>query len=109
MGESCPQPSVTTRAAFTTPLTEQGITVVDRPTHSQQGPVPLTRLTDPDGHPLTAEDHATCPGHAAYVSTEWRHIEDTAADTDQVLTPDADEDGEVLATYRRNPNAPGCA
>ena len=82
------------QAAFTTTLTEQGITIVDRPTHSQQGPVPLTRLTDPDGHPLTAEDHATCPSHAAYVSTEWRHIEDTAADTDQVLTPDADEDGE---------------
>lgn len=82
------------RTAFAVTLTEQGITVVDRPIHGQQGPVPLTRLTDTEGHALTAEDHAACPGHAAYVGTEWRQIEDTTDDdaTQVLAVDDADDD-----------------
>lgn len=75
------------RAEFAAALTAQGITVVDRDQHA----VALHRLTDAEGNRVTDEDHATCPGHAAYVGTEWRRVEDTT-DEDQVLTDDDEEE-----------------
>ena len=80
------------RAAFAETVTARGITVVERPTHSS-GTVALHRLADADNNPLTADTHAACPGHAAYIDTAWRQpseltlddfrVDDTRVDDDQ--------------------------
>ena len=81
------------RAAFVAHLAEQGLTVVDEPSYADWTPVRrLSRLTDADGHDLTPENHAACPGHAAYVSTAWRSPDDVT-DTDHTVT-DKDDDYE---------------
>ena len=41
--------------------------MIDRPGY-RDGPVTLDHLVDGDGNVLTAEGHASCPGHAAVVS-----------------------------------------
>ena len=98
------------RHEFAATLTAQGIIVVDRPTYGQAGPIGLSRLTDTDGQDLTVETHAACPGHAAYIGTEWRSVEDTddapvvAADDgdedDEFEDEDEDEDGEPGHTWQ---------
>lgn len=67
------------RAKLTAALAEQGVTVIDRPDTLFGGPV--RRLSElratPDTAPgteLTAEEHAGCPGHAAFIEARgsWR-------------------------------------
>ena len=61
------------RAAFAAGLAEQGLIVVDEPGYADSTLARrLSRLTDADGHDLTPENHAACPGRAAYVTTTWR-------------------------------------
>lgn len=49
-------------------LRAAGVTVIDRPPYSDTPVRELHRLTDPDGAELTETGHATCPGHAAYLT-----------------------------------------
>jgi ParB family chromosome partitioning protein len=63
-------------------LTEAGVRVIDRPAWSGRA-IDLIRLVSGTGEEISAKDHATCPGHAAYVKAQW------VADND-----DDDEDGE---------------
>jgi ParB family chromosome partitioning protein len=67
------------RAELTTELTEQGVTVIDRPDTLFGGKI--RRLAElraaPDttsGTELTIEEHACCPGHAAFLENRgsWR-------------------------------------
>jgi ParB family chromosome partitioning protein len=74
------------RAEFTAHLTEQGVTVIERPNHGHPTIAALTRLTDADGNDLSPDNHAHCPGHAAYVGTEWRQ----PTDTDTVVNDEED-------------------
>lgn len=69
------------RAELTAMLTEQGVRVIDRPDTLFGGRV--RRLAElratPDAEPgseLTAEAHASCPGHAAFVDDRgsWRPV-----------------------------------
>ena len=80
-------------AAYADRLRAHGITVV-----AQGDLTPLSALVD-----LTAENHATCPGHAAYVTSEWGYVRaDTGEqdedqhddDYDQSGDQDDDEDGD---------------
>ena len=88
------------RAAFAATLAEQGLTVVDEPVYADSTPVRrLSRLTDADGHDLTPENHAACPGHAAYVTTAWRSPEQIT-DTDHTVTDEDYEDDDGRATTR---------
>lgn len=51
-------------------LTAAGITIVAEPSWDEKKVTKLRALTDPqtpDSGPLTADEHATCPGHAAYL------------------------------------------
>ena len=85
------------RAAYAATLTEQGLTVVEAPAYGspEAQPVRLVDLTDdPDTRtPLTVEDHATCPGHAVYVGTQWvwhdEHLDD---EDDEDLDHEAEHD-----------------
>ena len=89
------------RAAFAATLAEQGLTVVDEPGYGDATPVRrLSRLTDADGNDLTPENHADCPGHAAYVTTAWRSP-DQVTDTDHTVTDDDDEDDDEDDDGRR--------
>jgi ParB family transcriptional regulator, chromosome partitioning protein len=60
-------------------LTDRGVTVVDRPAWDDKSVLPLDRLTH-DGAAVEVEQHAKCPGHAAYVNAEWDWIESTDED-----------------------------
>ena len=51
-------------------LAEAGVRVVDRPSWS--GPaIELIRLVSGTGEEISVKGHATCPGHAAYVESQW--------------------------------------
>lgn len=76
------------RADFAAYLAEQGVTVIERPTHGDPSIRSLSRLADANGDDLTPDNHAACPGHAAYIGTEWR--QPTADDT--VVTEDEDDE-----------------
>ncbi|WNV75266.1 ParB/RepB/Spo0J family partition protein [Geodermatophilus sp. DSM 44513] len=56
------------RARVADELRTAGMTVIDRPGYGDTA-TDLQRLTDTDGVQLTADNHAGCPGHAAYVTT----------------------------------------
>ncbi|MGH3718708.1 MAG: hypothetical protein ACRDRI_07680 [Pseudonocardiaceae bacterium] len=71
------------REQLTATLTEQGVTIIERPGALFDGTI--RRLADlrasPDTTPgteLTAQDHASCPGHAAFIddrlSQGFRHV-----------------------------------
>lgn len=78
------------RAAMTAELAVAGVTVVPEPQHGERATAKLEHLLAADGeNELTAQEHADCPGHAAYlrdrgawtgtpdvvpvyVCTEWR-------------------------------------
>lgn len=55
-------------------LAEAGVTVIERPAYDDRKAKALTDITDPatEGNgPITPDEHATCPGHAAYLITGW--------------------------------------
>jgi ParB family chromosome partitioning protein len=54
------------RAQLVADLTAAGVRVLDNPPHGDLGIAKLEQLADGDGE-LTAEAHAGCPGHAAYL------------------------------------------
>jgi len=49
-------------------LTDAGVTVTGFPGWDSPVITRLSRLRDSDGHRLTPEAHATCPGHGAYLT-----------------------------------------
>lgn len=66
-------------AQFSAALTEQGITVIERPAWDNKTVKALDRL-EHDGQRLTPETHAACPGHAAYVDLDWEWADDEDED-----------------------------
>ncbi len=58
-------------------LVEAGVTVIDRPGYDDKTIKELREIRlvkrsgDPKVNPPTEAEHATCPGHAAYVSTYY--------------------------------------
>lgn len=50
-----------------TALTEQGVTVIEAPGYSTTA-CSLNRLRDAEGNTIDPEAHATCPGHAAFLT-----------------------------------------
>ena len=51
-------------------LAAEGTTVIDRPSYDDKKIKGLSELLH-EGKPVTAKTHATCPGHAAYVTTQY--------------------------------------
>jgi len=91
------------RAAVADGLREQGVRVVDRPTHDDPA-AELHRLGDTEGTRLTAATHESCPGHAAYIGQEhgWvtvdadgqpQHPAGDSDEQDDDTDPEDDEDG----------------
>jgi len=70
-------------------LTEAGVRVVDRPSWSDPAKA-LDVLVSLAGEDISEEDHATCPGHAAYVQSQW--VDDDGDD-------DRESRLEYVATY----------
>lgn len=64
-------------------LTAQGITVVDRPAYDDKVTLTVDRLSDSEGNRITDEEHAECPGHAAYVTAGWEWVEGEDEDSDE--------------------------
>jgi ParB family chromosome partitioning protein len=53
--------------ALTATLTEAGVKITGAPSYDEKTITRISRLRDSTGEPITAENHATCPGHAAYI------------------------------------------
>lgn len=51
-------------------LAATGLTVIDV-RDVREGVRELVMLVDGDGEPITPSDHASCPGHAAYMVVDW--------------------------------------
>lgn len=60
------------RDALTTVLTAEGVRVVERPAYEDKDVVRVGGLLH-DGEQVTPDNHATCPGHAAYLSPAWEY------------------------------------
>lgn len=80
-------------AASTAAFAEQGLTIVARPAYNDPKAKRLDQLLH-DGEDLTAEAHAACPGHAAFVVTEWRYA-DEQVDAEGGIADDVDPDAEA--------------
>jgi len=65
-------------------LTEAGVRVVERPSWTDSAKR-LEALVSPEGEDISEENHASCPGHAAYVLSHW---------VDGEYDGDDEEDGE---------------
>lgn len=52
-------------------LAATGLTIIDIGDVAQKGVRELVMLVDGDGEPITPSDHASCPGHAAYMVVDW--------------------------------------
>jgi ParB family chromosome partitioning protein len=52
-------------------LAAEGVPVVDRPSYGETTARNLRELVDEDESELTPVKHAGCPGHAAYVASDW--------------------------------------
>ena len=52
-------------------LAATGVTVIDIGDVAQKGVRELSMLVDGDGGSITPSDHASCPGHAAYMVIDW--------------------------------------
>ncbi|HCT80688.1 MAG TPA: hypothetical protein DGG94_05195 [Micromonosporaceae bacterium] len=83
-------------------LTEAGVTVIEQPKWDNKEVKGLSQLTH-DAVPLTADSHARCPGHAAYLANQWIYPEGDDDsdwdDRDESDEPGADE-GEAAQPYR---------
>lgn len=71
-------------AALAAQLADAGVRVVEKPAFG----APAKRL-DQFREPPTVEEHSTCPGHAAYVSTDWSWDDDGPDDQAQTVVADA--------------------
>jgi ParB family transcriptional regulator, chromosome partitioning protein len=71
-------------------LTAAGITVVERPAWDNKTVKRLRELQHGEEQ-LTAADHASCPGHAAYLDDEWIYP-DESDDAEDPWVDDTDED-----------------
>jgi len=93
------------REAIAAELHQAGVTVIERPAHLDK-PKALENLKSGLGHQLTPENHASCPGHAAYVATLHGYVDPRTGqpvdgydgideeDEDYDDEPDADQDQE---------------
>jgi ParB family transcriptional regulator, chromosome partitioning protein len=88
-------------------LQAKGITVVDRPGWDATTK-PLDYLVDAEtGEKVTAENHAGCPGHVAWLASEWVYVdadgneipEDLDYDEDDPEATDPYEDAEQVQRY----------
>lgn len=73
-------------AALARELRAAGVLVVDMPPWSS----PVKRLDQLRGD-INVEQHASCPGHAAYIDVDWRDDIDDDAQPEQDDTDDVDE------------------
>ncbi|GAA4442578.1 ParB/RepB/Spo0J family partition protein [Phytohabitans houttuyneae] len=62
-------------------LTAVGVSVVERPDWSVERFMRLRMLKHGDA-PLTVENHASCPGHAAYLTSDWVHPDESDEEED---------------------------
>jgi ParB family chromosome partitioning protein len=76
---------------FKAALTAKGVTVIDRPGWDDKTHLRLEQVRT-DGKAVTVEEHASCPGHAAWVSVGVETIYDEA-DDDEEYDEDEEEDG----------------
>lgn len=81
-------------------LAAAGITLVDRPSWNDEKVKRLSELKHGEEQ-LTEDNHASCPGHAAFLDDEWVHPDEDDADEDDGDDPwgddtpaEADEDAE---------------
>jgi len=84
-------------------LTAQGVQVIERPAWNE-APRRLSGLTH-NGEPITTENHAECPGHAAFLDLRVKWVRDEPEETepeetepedaDQEEGVDQDEDGDL--------------
>jgi len=80
-------------------LAESGVMVVERPTFDHPAVKRLGQLLH-DGVELTEGGHIGCPGHAAFLETQWIRPDEPEAHAEQ---DDADGDGELDAAGRAEP------
>lgn len=91
--------------ALTAQLIDAGVPVVDKPAWDA-----VAKRLDQLREPPTVAEHATCPGHAAYVVTDWQFDDDAedgdamgaatvAADAVYVCTDPAGNGHPVLTRY----------
>jgi ParB family chromosome partitioning protein len=62
---------------FAAALVEKGVKVIDQPAYDDKNVLRIDRVRT-DGKPVTVEEHASCPGHAAWVVVrlEWLDVDD---------------------------------
>jgi ParB family chromosome partitioning protein len=74
-------------------LTKAGVPLTDRPSYDERSVLRLSRLSAQDkGYDsISVEDHATCPGHVAWLETEWVRVGPDGEVVDYPEEPEADE------------------
>lgn len=75
-------------------LTEDGVTITERPSYDDKSVLRLSRLSASDkGYDsITVEEHTACPGHMAWLDTQWVRVDANGEVVDYPAEPEADED-----------------
>ena len=94
--------------ALTAALAEAGVRVIDAPSHDDNDVLPLDRIrTSSDTSTparVSVEDHASCPGHVAWLGTTWVRVDadgEPVEFPDEPDEPDADADAETVAAAEK--------
>jgi ParB family chromosome partitioning protein len=64
-------------AELTEQFTTAGVRIIDQPDYNDGTTKALADLTTDDGRDISADEHASCPGHAVYLNRSWRGIQAT--------------------------------
>jgi ParB family chromosome partitioning protein len=83
----------TARAEAVAVLVEAGMTVIERPDYDNKTIKGLRQLAR-DGEELTEDNHAGCPGHAAYVEQSWIYPGADDSDGDDPDDEEPDDAGD---------------
>lgn len=77
----------------------QGITLVERPSY-EDATTTLVRLVDAEtGEDVTAEGHAACDGHVAWLDTVWVYLDADGVEVDQNSPEWAEKEAAYEAAY----------
>lgn len=82
-------------------LAQNGVTVVERPSYEDRSTTGLGNLcpSPEDRSELSPTDHAQCPGHVAWLGTEWVTVDETGQIVEFPDEPDEDADAEAWETH----------
>lgn len=76
-----------------------GLRIIPKPGWNEKNTRTLGNLKDEDGQTLTTEGHLECPGHAAFLDTDWIYVDAEGNEVPEEAAWAAEDDEDSEVTY----------